>query len=222
MYDSIQLTATDGHRLAAYVAEPTGKPRGALVVVQEVFGVNSHIRAVADGFAADGYRCIAPALFDRVEPGVEIGYTPEDIKRGIELRAGCTREAALLDIGAALAHVASAGRAGIVGYCWGGTLAFVSACELDGLSAAVSYYGGGIAEVANAKPKCPVMAHFGESDASIPMTAVDTFRAAQPQAEVHLYPAGHGFNCDQRGSYDAASAKLARERTLRFFQSHVG
>ena len=213
MYDSIQLTASDGHRFAAYVAEPSGAPRGALVVVQEIFGVNSHIRAVADGFAADGYRCIAPALFDRVEPGVELGYTPKDIERGLKLMAGCARDRTLLDIAAALAHVAGAGRVGIVGYCWGGTMAWISACELDGLSAAVSYYGGGIAEV---------MAHFGENDASVPMTAVDTFRATQPGVETHLYPAGHGFNCDQRGSYDAASAKLARERTLRFFNEHLG
>ena len=222
MTRAIELVASDGHRLGAHVAEPRGERRSALVVVQEIFGVNSHIRAVADGYAAEGYLCIAPALFDRVEPGVELGYTQADIERGLAIRSGCKLEDTMRDISAAIAHVGSAGRVDIVGYCWGGTLSWIAACRLDGRSVAVSHYGGGIAEHAKSTPRCPAMAHFGERDASIPMSAVDAFRAAQPEVPVHLYPAGHGFNCSQRASYDGQSAKLARERTLEFFRQHIG
>jgi len=222
MSKHIELTAGDGHRLAAYVAQPQGAPRGALVVLQEIFGVNSHIRSVVDGFAADGYLTIAPALFDRVERNVEIGYADADIQRGRALRAGCSNENAMRDIAAALAQVRATGRAGIVGYCWGGTLCWLAACELDGLAASVPYYGGGVPEMAHLRPLCPVMAHFGEADASIPMAGVAAFRSAQPGVTVHIYPAGHGFNCDQRGAYDAASAALARQRTVALLREHVG
>ena len=213
------LQAADGHRLAAYRAAPSGKPRGALVVLQEIFGVNSHIRAVADGYAADGWLAIAPAMFDRVERGIEFGYTPADIERGRELKGGCSNDHALLDIAAAVDTVRSAGKVAVIGYCWGGTLAWLAACRQPGLSAAVSYYGGGIGELIDLTPRCPVLAHFGERDASIPLTVPEALRKAHPEVEIHIYPAGHGFNCDQRGSFDAPSAKLARERSLAFLNA---
>jgi carboxymethylenebutenolidase len=218
---NLELQASDGHRLAAYRADPAGAPRGALVVLQEIFGVNSHVRAVADGYAADGWVAIAPALFDRVERAVEIGYSPDDVQRGIKLRAGCKPEDTLLDIAAAVEAVRSAGPVGVIGYCWGGTLAWLAAARQPGLAAAVAYYGGGIGELLELEPLCPVLAHFGDQDTSIPLSVSEAMRKKHPQVEVHIYHAGHGFNCDQRGSFDAPSAKLARERTLQFLQQHV-
>jgi carboxymethylenebutenolidase len=220
--ENIRLRATDGFELSAYVAKPAGKPRGGLVVIQEIFGVNGHIRRVADGYAADGYLAIAPALFDRIEPGIEIGYTPPDIERGRDLKGRSSTENALKDIEAARQQVAKAGKVGVVGYCWGGFLAWVSATRLPGISAAVSYYGGGIGSVAEEKPRCPVLMHFGEKDHAIPLTDVDKVRAAHASGvEIHVYPSGHGFNCDERGSYDAESARIARERSLRFLGEHL-
>lgn len=222
MAETVQLTAADGHTFAAYVATPEGEPRGALVVTQEIFGVNSHIRSVADGYAAEGYLAIAPALFDRIERGVEMGYTPDDMKRGVAYKNGITNEQALHDIAASIKRVQLAGKVGIVGYCWGGSLAWLAAASLDGLSAAVAYYGSLLPANAGLQARCPVMAHFGEQDHGIPLEGVEAFRAAQPGVQVYVYPAGHGFNCDQRGSYDAASAKLARERSVAFLAEHLG
>jgi carboxymethylenebutenolidase len=222
MGTTLELSAADGHRLSAYRADPAGKPRGGLVVVQEIFGVNSHIRGVADGYAADGYLAIAPALFDRTERGVEIGYSQPEIDRGRAIMQKLSMEAALMDVAAALKAVASAGKAGIVGYCWGGTVAWVAAAKLDGLACAVPYYGGGILANKDLKPHCPTMLHFGETDHAIPIAEVQAMKAARPELTVHIYPAGHGFNCDQRGSYHAESAKLARERTLAFFRKQLG
>jgi len=219
---SVELQAADGHRLGAYIARPSGTPRRALVVVQEIFGVNGHIRAVADGYAADGFLAIAPAVFDRVEPGVELGYADADIARGRDLRTRVGDDNALSDIAAAIAHVDQGLKVGVVGYCWGGLLSWLAACKLDGLSAAVVYYGGGVPGQAALTPRCPVLAHFGERDAAIPVDTVRAFGAAHPEVQLHLYDAGHGFNCDHRGSYNAAAAKLARERTLAFFARHVG
>ena len=216
------LTAADGHTFSAYVAQPTSTPHGALVVVQEIFGVNSHVRSVADGYAADGYLAIAPALFDRVERGVEFGYSADEVARGRALKDASGNTKPLLDIAAAMAHVRHAGRIGIVGYCWGGLLSWLAACELDGLAASVPYYGGGVPGQATLKPRCPVMAHFGERDALIPLDTVKAFQAAQPGITVQVYAADHGFNCDQRGSFDAPSAALARQRTLAFLRDHVG
>ena len=221
MGTNIELTASDGHRLAAYRADPAGKPRGGLVVIQEIFGVNSHIRSVAVGYAADGYLAIAPALFDRVERGFDVGYSPPDIERGRAVRAKVSLDDALKDVAAAIKAAAPAGKVGIVGYCWGGTVVWASATRLDGLACSSPHYGGGIAEIATERPRCPVMFHFGETDQQIPMTDVEKIRKAQPGQTLHVYPAGHGFNCDQRGSYHAASAKLARERTLAFLRQHV-
>ena len=217
-----QLTATDGHRFGAYIAAPAAAPRGALVVLQEIFGVNSHVRSIADGFAADGYLAIAPALFDRVEAGVELGYGEADIQRGFALKTATGNELPLLDVEAAISRAGSAGKVGVIGYCWGGLLSWLAACSLDGLSAGIAYYGGGVPSHAALNSRCPVLAHFGERDGHIPLDSVEAFRAAQPGVTAWLYPAAHGFNCDQRASYDAASAALARERTLAFLRRHVG
>ncbi len=221
------LKAADGFTFPAYVAQPAGKPRGGVVVLQEIFGVNSHIRAVADGYAAAGYLAVAPSTFHRVKPGVELGYAPDDMSAGMALKA--TVEAlpapgVLQDIQAAVNHAAQAGKVGMVGYCWGGLLTWRSACLLNGLSAAVPYYGGGMtseAEVAR-QPKCPVLAHFGEKDHWIPLDGVEAFKRAHPAVDVHIYAANHGFNCDQRGAWDATAAAQARERTLAFFARHLG
>lgn len=227
MDQSVELKAADGFKFPAYVAQPKGKPRGAVVVLQEIFGVNAHIRAVADGYAADGYLAIAPATFHRIKPGVELGYAPDDMSAGMALKAAVEALPApgvLQDIQAAIDHAALAGKVALVGYCWGGLLTWRSACLLKGVSAAVPYYGGGIAteaEIAR-RAQCPVLAHFGEKDHWIPLDSVEAFKEAHPSVEVHFYAADHGFNCDHRGAYDAAAAALARERTLAFLAQHVG
>jgi carboxymethylenebutenolidase len=191
-------------------------------VVQEIFGVNGHIRSVCDGYAAEGFRAIAPALFDRNERGVDIGYTPADIARGRELKARATTDAALRDIAAARDAVAGAGKVGIVGYCWGGFITWMSASRVQGFACAVPYYGGGMLEAVGERPRCPVLAHFGENDKGIPVAGVRDFAKAHPEVQVFIYAADHGFNCDQRAAYDPPSAKLARERTLSFLRQHVG
>jgi carboxymethylenebutenolidase len=221
---TIELAAADGHKFATYRADPSGKPRGALVVVQEIFGVNSHMRRVTDGFAAAGYLAFSPALFDRTQRGVELGYDQAAIAAGRELRGKVGDDGPLADIQATidLAAGTGAGKVGVVGYCWGGTLAYLAATRLKGLACAVGYYGGGIAAAANEKTRVPVMLHFGDSDQSIPMSDVDKVRAAHPEITTYVYKAGHGFNCDERGSYDAASAKTALDRTLAFFKEHIG
>ena len=218
----IELTASDGHKLAAYRADPAGKPRGAIVVIQEIFGVNSHIKQVADGYAADGYVAIAPALFDRVQKNVDLGYTPPDIAQGREIRGKVANDAALRDTEAAIKVASSAGKVGIVGYCWGGLVTWLAANKLAGLSAAVPYYGGGILDNTDAAPKVPLMGHFGDKDQHIPVDGVRKLAQKYPQHPIFIYAADHGFNCDHRGSYNAAAAKQARERTLEFFRQHVG
>ncbi len=222
----VDLKAADGFAFPAYVAKPQGNAAGAVVVLQEIFGVNSHIRSVADGYAAQGYLAVAPATFHRSKQGVELGYTQDDMAAGMALKQAVESLAApgvLQDIQAAIDHAKQAGKVGIVGYCWGGLLTWRSACTLNGLSAAVSYYGGGVTtpdEIART-PKCPTMAHFGDQDHWIPMDTVEAFKKAHPEVEVHVYNANHGFNCDQRGSHDAAAAQLARERSLAFFKKHL-
>jgi carboxymethylenebutenolidase len=223
------LTSADGFTVSAYVAKPEGTPRAAIVVLQEIFGVNSHIRAVADRFAAQGYLAVAPATFDRARTGVELGYTEDDMKAGFELKTAVDAlpgAGVLQDIQAAIDHAAelSGGKVGIIGFCWGGLLTWKAACLLKGLSAAVPYYGGGMtaeAEIAR-QPQCPVMAHFGDRDHWIPMEGIEAFKQAHPEVAVHVYSADHGFNCDQRGAYDEAAAKLARERTLAFLADQLG
>lgn len=226
MGETINLKSADGHVFPAYVARPAGKPKAGVVVLQEIFGVNSHIRSVADGYAAEGYLAVAPQTFHRVKPDVELGYSADDMGAGVALKAaveGLPAPGVMPDIQAAIDHAAQAGKVGIVGYCWGGLLTWRSSCLLRGLSAAAPYYGGGMTspeEIAR-QPRVPVLAHFGEKDHWIPLEGVQALKKAHPGAQVQVYAADHGFNCDQRGSYDAASAKLARERTLAFFAQHL-
>lgn len=217
----IELTSTDGFTLAAYVAEPAGKPRGGLVVVQEIFGVNGHIKRVADGYAADGYLAIAPAFFDRVQRGVTLGYAPADIETGRAFIPKMNMDDVMRDVTAACARVQTAGKVGVVGYCWGGTVSWVAAAKAP-VACAVSYYGGGVVANGALQPDVPVMFHWGEQDHAIPMDGVRKFEAAHPAEVSFVYPAGHGFNCDERGSYDAASAKLARERSVAFLRKYIG
>ena len=220
----IQLKAADGFAVPAYLAQPAGKAKAAVVVIQEIFGVNSHIQAVTDRFAAQGYLAIAPAMFERVKPGVDLGYNEATMTEGFALKTAATElpgAGVMQDIQAAIDHAAAqtGGKVGIIGFCWGGLLTWQSACTLEGISAAAPYYGGGMtAPTETARvPKCPVMCHFGEKDHYIPMEGVHAFAAAHPEVTVHTYAADHGFNCDQRGSYNQPAADLARERTLAFF-----
>ena len=222
-----QLKAADGQSIPAYVAEPQGPAKGGVVVIQEIFGVNAHIRSVADGYAAAGDLAVAPAIFHRVKPDVELGYSPDDMSAGMGLKAAVEALPApgvMQDIQAAIQYAARGGKVGIVGYCYGGLLAWRAAATLQGLSAAVPYYGGGTTtpdEIAR-KPKVPVMAHYGDKDKHISVESVRAFEKAHPEVEVHLYAADHGFNCDHRGSYNAGAAATARERTLDFFRKHLG
>jgi carboxymethylenebutenolidase len=223
MAANIKLTASDGHQFGAYHAMPNSAAHAALVVIQEIFGVNSHIRSVADDFAAQGYHAIAPALFDRAEPDVELGYNPPDMQRGMGMATKIGMENALKDVAAAIDYAHNqlgCAKVGVVGYCYGGSLAWLAATRLQP-AAAVGYYGGRISQYAAEKPGCPVMLHFGELDPHIPLTEVDKIRAQHPELPVYVYRAGHGFNCDQRKDYEPQSARLARERTLEFFSKYL-
>jgi carboxymethylenebutenolidase len=220
MGSTIELTAADGHRFSAWQDGPQDATH-ALVVVQEIFGVNSHMRHVCAELAAAGYAVIAPALFDRAERGVELGYTAEDVARGRDLRAKVPDAGVVADVEASA--VALAGKTlGIIGYCWGGTVAWWGATRSKQFKAAIGWYGGGIAATRTEVPHCPVQLHFGEKDSGIPLTDVDAIRAAQPGVEIFVYPgAQHGFGCDDRASYSAPDAKLAQERSLAFFAKHL-
>ena len=219
----IELTAADGHKFKAYRADPAGKPKGAVIVIMEIFGVNSHIKAVTDQYAADGYVAIAPAMFDRVHRDLDVGYTPPDIEIGRAAMQKMKLDDAVKDVAATLNEVKSAGKVGIVGYCWGGTCAWKSASSVSGLSCAIPYYGGAIPGLIGEKPNVPVMFHWGEADASIPLEKAKEVAAAHANQIHYFYPgAGHGFNCDQRASYNAEAAKLARTRSLEFLAKHVG
>lgn len=226
MGEIVNLTSADGQSIPAYVARPAGKPRGGVVVLQEIFGVNAHIRAVADGYAAEGYLAVAPPTFHRAKSGVELGYGDEDKKAGFALKTAVDTLPApgvMQDVQAAIDYAGQAGKVGVVGYCWGGLLTWRAACLLKGLAAAAPYYGGGITspEESARKPQVPVMAHFGERDAWIPMDSVRAFAEAHPEVQVHAYAADHGFNCDHRATGDATAAALARQRTLEFFARHL-
>jgi carboxymethylenebutenolidase len=231
MGETITLTAADGHQLGAYRADPPGgagaEPKGGIVVIQEIFGVNSHVRNVVDGFAEEGYVAIAPAIFDRFQRDVDLGYEADDKTQGIALKAQGNDHLDLVmaDVRAAWDAVAKAGqgnnKVGITGYCWGGVVVWAAACRLD-FDAAACYYGGGIVDLKDETPKCPTILHFGKQDASIPMEDVDAISAVHPGLAVYVYDAGHGFNCDRRDSHDEESAKTARERTLELFAGNVG
>lgn len=221
MGEFVQLKAADGHMFDVYQAMPEGTPKGAILVIQEIFGVNAHIREVADGYAAKGYAVMAPALYDRAEKNFEVGYTPEDIAKGRDTRAKVDWADSVKDLAATAEALSAYGKVGSVGYCYGGSCSWLVATRV-GVAASVCYYGGQIIMFKDEKPKNPVMMHFGENDHGIPMTDVETIRKGHPDAQVFVYPAGHGFNCDHRGDYNAECAAEAKARSLAFFAEHVG
>ena len=218
----IELKPEGAGPIAAWRDDPAGAPRGGIVVIQEIFGVNAHIREVTGRFAAEGYLAIAPAIFDHVEKGFDAGYDPDSRARGMAVVAEVDLEQVLRDAAAAIAVAREGGKVGIVGYCFGGAVAWAAAARLPGLSAAVGYYGGRILAMKDLAPKIPTMLHFGEKDTHIPVAGVKEVAAAHPDVPVHLYPADHGFNCDHRATYDAPSAARAWARTLAFFGAHLG
>jgi len=218
----LNLKASDSFQLGAYRADPAGKPVGSVVVIQEIFGVNHHIRNVCDRFAAEGYAALAPALFDRQVKDFQSGYSPEEIEKARKFVANPDWDAMLRDTAAAIGELKAVGPVSIIGFCMGGTIAFLSACRLDGLSAAVCYYGGRIVAFADEKPRCPTQMHFGEKDQSIPMSDVETIKTKRPDCDIHVYKdAGHGFHCDERGSFHEPSSKVAWERTLGWIKKHA-
>lgn len=221
MSEWIDLTAADGHRVSAYVARPAAKSVGVVVVAQEVFGVNGHIQAVTDGYARDGFLAVAPSFFDRIERGIALGYERPDVDRGLALTRQLDPAQTVLDAQAAIDFARRSGKAAMVGYCWGGTTSWICTAQAQHLEAAVCYYGGGIIANAMLKPHCPVMIHWGELDAIIPVAKAREFIANHPAIDSYIYPADHGFNCDLRDSYHAPSAKLAKTRTLDFLHRYL-
>lgn len=222
MGQMITLKASDGHSFGAYRADPAGSPKGAIVVIQEIFGVNSHIRNVTDRFAQEGYVAIAPAIFDRAEKDFQSGYSPDEVAVARNFIGKIPMDQMLLDTKAAIDAVKDKGPVGIVGFCLGGSIAFLAAGKIDGLSAAVGYYGGMVAKNADLKPKVPVQLHFGEDDQGIPMSDVEAVKAKRPEVEVFTYKgAGHGFHCDERGSFSKDASGTAWPRTTAFFAKHL-
>ena len=222
MGHDIKLTASDNFQLGGYRADPAGAPKAAVVVIQEIFGVNHHIRAVCDRLAGEGYVAIAPAIFDRVERNFQCGYSPDEIAVARKFVANPDWPAMLRDTQAAVDEVKSVGAVGIIGFCLGGSIAYAAATKLSGLSAAIGYYGGAIVRFADGKPDVPTQLHFGEKDAGIPLSDVETIRAKRPDVEICIYPgAQHGFHCDERASYDKASADIAWPRSLGFLARHL-
>jgi carboxymethylenebutenolidase len=223
MSEHVKLEANDGHKLDAYVAHPEGEPLAGLVVVQEIFGVNRHIRSVTDGYAKEGFLAVAPALFDRYERGVELAYEGEDMQKARSVISRLNMDDALKDTAAALEYARrqTGKKFGVIGYCFGGTIAWLAAARLA-VEAAVGYYGGQIAKFADEHPKAPIMLHFGKLDQHIPKESVDAVQTANPDVPVFWYDAGHGFNCNDRTSYNADAAKLAKECSLEFLKKHLG
>jgi len=223
MSEQVKLKAADGHELDAYVARASGTITAGLVVIQEAFGLNRHIRSVADGYANDGFLAVAPALFDRMERGVELAYTGADAQKGIALARQINPDDAMKDIAAALEYLRNQGvkKCGVIGYCLGGTMAWLSATRLN-CAAAVGYYGGNIGRFEQEKPRCPVMLHFGMLDKHIPKEEIDKVKAAHPEVQIFWYDgADHGFNCNDRASYNPEAARLARERSLAFLKQYL-
>jgi carboxymethylenebutenolidase len=218
----IKLKASDNFQLGAYRADPVGAPKGAVVVIQEIFGVNHHIRSVCDRLAGEGYVAIAPAIFDRVEPNFTSGYSPDEIAIARKFVANPDWAAMLRDTEAAIDAVKDTGPVGIIGFCLGGSIAYAAATKLSGLSAAIGYYGGAVVRFADDKPKVPTQLHFGEKDAGIPLADVETIKTKRPDVEIFVYPgAQHGFHCDERASYDKTSADMAWPRSMAFFAKHL-
>jgi len=222
MGQDIRLKASDNFELGGYRADPSGAPKCAVVVIQEIFGVNHHIRSVCDRLAGEGYVAIAPAIFDRIEPGFTSGYSPDEVANARKFVANPDWPAMLRDTQAAIDSVKSIGPVGIIGFCLGGSIAYAAATKLSGLSAAIGYYGGAIARFADDKPNVPTQLHFGEKDAGIPLSDVETIKAKRPDVEVFIYPgAQHGFHCDERASYDKTSADIAWPRSMAFLAGHL-
>ena len=223
MSETVRLKASDGHELDAYVSSPSDEPIAGLVVIQEAFGVNRHIRSVADSYAKDGFLTVAPSFFDRIERGVELGYGAADLPKGIALARQINHADAVKDVGAALGYLRThtAKKCGVIGYCFGGTMAWLAATRLNP-DAGVGYYGGYIANFAQENPRCPVMLHFGTLDKHILKEDIDRVQAAHPDVEIFWCEADHGFNCDARASYNAEAARQARDRSLEFLKKHLG
>lgn len=222
MGQDIKLKASDGFELGAYRVEPTSAPKGAVVVIQEIFGVNHHIRSVCDRLAREGYVAIAPSIFDRITPNFQSGYSPDEVAEARKFVANPDFAAMLRDSQAAIDAVKPVGPVGIIGFCLGGSIAYAAATKLSGLSAAIGYYGGAIIRFADDKPAVPTQLHFGEKDAGIPLSDVETIKSKRPEVEVFIYPgAQHGFHCDERASYDRASADVAWPRSMEFFAKHL-
>ena len=224
MANMITIESRDGFHFDAYLAKPAGEPKASLVVLQEIFGLNKHIQSIADFFASQGYLVIAPATQHRSVKNLSLGYSPEDMAQGIQHKAVVTslpNNPVMMDIQASIEYVSTAGKVGVIGYCWGGFLAWKSACELKGLSAAVSYYPGGIETTDELTPSCPTMLHFANDDKHISLEIVETFKHKQAQSEVFTYDGQHGFNCDVRSAYNANAANLALQRSLSFFKKNL-
>jgi carboxymethylenebutenolidase len=217
----ISMTMSDGAAIGVYRVEPAGARRGGLVLIQEIFGVTEHIREVSDGYAADGYEVLAPALYDREEPNFQASYSPEDVQKAIRIARGeHPFDLSIKDTQVCIDALKGKGAVFITGYCYGGSVTWAAACRLNGLSAASGYYGGAIAQMAEETPKCPTILHFGKHDHGIPLEVADKVKALHPEVEVYIYDAGHGFNSDRRTDYNEACAKLARERTLALFRAN--
>ena len=216
----IEITAKDNHQFSAYISQPSGKPKAGIVIIQEIFGVNAHIKEVTDLYASKGYLCIAPSLFDRIEKNVTLNYDETGVSKGRNLKELCDKNA-LKDIDASISVVSSAGKVGVIGYCWGGSLSWRIGCEASNLSASVCYYGGDIPKLKDLKPNCNVLTHFGELDKGIPINEVKKFEKTKPEVLTYTYPADHGFNCDHRSQYNKVCADIALDRTLKFLKKNL-
>jgi len=223
MGETVSLTTTDGHTLDAYKAEPSGASKGGLVVIQEIFGVNSQIRSTVDYFASQGYTAIAPALFDRVGKGIELGYNEDDFATGRETRGKITDDWITADVGAAVQEVFSTGKVSVIGFCFGGYATYVAACTVDGVSAAMPFYGGGIAaKVDDMQPNCPTQFHFGDKDAAIPLDDLQKIKDALQDSPLYVYDdSGHGFTCNDRDSFNEGATERAYARALDWMSQHA-
>ena len=220
MNEIIEITSKDNHQFSAYISQPSGKPKAGIVIIQEIFGVNAHIKEVTDLYASKGYLSIAPSLFDRIEKNVTLNYDESGVNKGRKLKELCDNNA-LKDIEASVSVVSSAGKVGVIGYCWGGSLSWRIVCEASNLSASVCYYGGDIPKLKNLKPNCNVLTHFGELDKGIPIKNVKIFKKKRPEVLTYTYPADHGFNCNQRNQFNKNCAEIALDRTLKFLERNL-
>ena len=220
MNEIIEITAKDNHQFSAYISQPLGKPKAGIVIIQEIFGVNTHIKEVTDLYASKGYLCIAPSLFDRIEKNITLSYDENGISKGRNLKELCDKDA-LKDIEASISVVSSAGKVAVIGYCWGGSLSWRIGCQNSNLAASICYYGGDIPKLKDLEPKCKVLTHFGELDKGIPINDVKIFEETRPEVLTYTYPADHGFNCNHRSQYNKTCANIAFERTLKFLEQNL-